>query len=133
VHRVRLVELERATRRARLAAAITHVDMRQTALYRSVPYLAAGVTVERKPVLAAGEFVWGYVLTTVGYPEGTPCSRLVASLVSLIDGRTSVAELLATLCQDRDALPEGAQMARAALAALQILYVDGTIADLQGC
>ena len=88
---------------------------------------------ERKPVLAEGEFVWGYVLTTAGYPEGTPCSRLVASLVSLIDGHTSVAELLAKLCHGREALPEGAQIARAALSALQILYVDGTIADLQGC
>jgi hypothetical protein len=71
------------------------------------------------------------VLTTAGYPEGTPCSRLVAQLVACIDGRTSVAELLARLCADRDER-EGAQIARGALTALQILYVDGTVADLQG-
>jgi flavin-dependent dehydrogenase len=133
VHQVRLVESERAARRAQITAAMTHADIRQTALYRAVPRLATGVRVERKPVLAEGEFVWGYVLTTAGYPEGTPCSRLVASLVSLIDGHTSVAGVLAKLCHGREALPEGAQIARAALSALQILYVDGTIADLQGC
>ena len=54
-----------------------------------------------KPILAAGEFVWGHVLITAGYPEGTPCSDLVAELVRHIDGRTSVAELLAILCADR--------------------------------
>lgn len=131
VRHVHLVESERAARRARLAA-LDHADTRQTTLYRSLPCLATGVRVERKPVLAAGEFVWGHVLTTAGYPEGTPCSRLVASLVALIDGHTPVTELLAKLCQGREALPEGAQMAHAALTALQILYVDGTIADLQG-
>jgi flavin-dependent dehydrogenase len=133
VQRVHLVESERAARRARLSAAMTHADIRQTALYRAVPQLATGVRVERKPVLAEGEFVWGHVLTTAGYPEGTPCSRLVASLVSLIDGHTPVAGLLTQLCHGREALPEGAQIARAALTALQILYIDGTIADLQVC
>jgi flavin-dependent dehydrogenase len=132
-HQVRLVESERAARRARLKATIGHPDIRHTVLYRAVPHLAAGVQVERKPVLAEGEFVWGYVLTTAGYPEGTPCSRLVASLVSLIDGRTSVAGLLAKLCHGREALPEGSQITHAALTALQILYVDGTIADLREC
>jgi flavin-dependent dehydrogenase len=132
-HQVRLVESERAARRARLKATIGHPDIRHTVLYRAVPHLAAGVQVERKPVLAEGEFVWGYVLTTAGYPEGTPCSRLVASLVSLIDGRTSVAGLLEKLCHGREALPEGSQITHAALTALQILYVDGTIADLQEC
>jgi hypothetical protein len=96
-----------------------------------VPQLAPGVTVQRKPILAAGEFVWGYVLTTAGYPEGTPCSSLVATLVAGIDGRTSVAELLARLCADKDAA-QTAQIAASVLTALQILYIDGTIADLHG-
>lgn len=132
VHSVRLVEAERAERRARLTAAVTHSDIRRTVLYQSVPHLAQGVKVEQKPVLAEGEFVWGYVLTTAGYPEGIPCSRLVARLVSLIDGHTSVAELLAKLWTGQDATPEDAQTARAALSTLQILYLDGTIAALQG-
>jgi flavin-dependent dehydrogenase len=132
VRHVHVVESERTARRARLSAALSHAEIRQTTFYRSVPRLAAGVRVERKPVLAAGEFVWGYVLTTAGYPEGTPCSGLVARLVSLIDGQRSVAELLAQLGHGREAQPEGAQIARAALTTLQILYVDGTIVDLQG-
>jgi hypothetical protein len=132
VHGVRLLESERAERRARLTAATAHADIRRTALYRSVPQLAEGVQVERKPVLAEGEFAWGYVLTTAGYPEGLPCSRLVAQLVSLIDGRASIAELLAKLCAGQDATPEGDQIIRAGLATLQILYVDGALAALQG-
>jgi halogenation protein CepH len=129
VHSVRLVESERAARRARLAAVLNHTDLRQTRLYWAVPRLAAGVQVERKPILAEGEFVWGYVLLTAGYPEGTPCSGLVARLVSLTDGSTAVGELLAKLGAGRDA-GERALIERSVLAALQILYVDGTIADL---
>ena len=86
---------------------------------------------QRKPVIAAGEFVWGDVLITAGYPEGMPCSRLVAQIVSLIDGRRSVADLLARLCQGSDAT-RSAQIATHVLTALHILYVDGTIADLSG-
>jgi halogenation protein CepH len=131
VHSVRLVESERATRRAQLAAILNHTDLRQTRLYQAVPRLAAGVQVERKPVLAEGEFVWGYVLLTAGYPEGTPCSGLVARLVSLVDGSTSIGELLAKLSAGREADERGL-IERSALAALQILYVDGTVADLLG-
>jgi hypothetical protein len=131
VHSVHLVESARAARRAQLAAALNHTDLRQTRLYQAVPRLAAGVQVERKPVLAEGEFVWGHVLLTAGYPEGTPCSGLVARLVSLIDGGTSVADLFNKLGAGCEA-NERALIERSALAALQILYVDGTIADLQG-
>jgi flavin-dependent dehydrogenase len=131
VHSVRLVESERAARRAQLAAVFSHTHLRETMLFRVVPRLAAGVRVERKPVLAAGEFVWGHVLLTAGYPEGTPCSSLVVRLVSLIDGNLSVGELLAKLGEGREA-SERALIERSALATLQILYVDGTIADLQG-
>jgi FAD-dependent halogenase len=129
VHSVHLVESERAARRAQLAAVLRPTDLRQTTLHGAVPRLAAGAQVERKPVLAEGEFVWGYVLRTAGYPEGTPCSGLIARLVSLMDGDTSVGELLAKLSEGREA-GERALIERSALAALQILYVDGTIADL---
>jgi hypothetical protein len=128
---VQTVEADRQARRARLAAARTHTDLTRTTLYHAVPCLAPGVAVQRKPVLAAGEFVWGQVLITAGYPEGTPCSALVAQLVSGIDGHISVAELLATLCADREAT-QRAQIATSVLTALQILYVDGTVADLAG-
>jgi flavin-dependent dehydrogenase len=131
VRSVHLMESERAARRARLAAVLGHPGLQQTRLYGAVPRLAAGARVERQPVLAEGEFVWGYVLCTAGYPEGTPCSGLIARLVSLMDGDTTVGELLAKLSAGREA-GERASIARSALAALQILYVDGTIADLQG-
>src|SRR5262245_40222366 len=132
VDSVQTVEAERAARRAQLEAVVrSHSDITRTALYQAVPKLAVGVEVQRKPVLAAGEFVWGDVLITAGYPEGVPCSRLVAQLVSRIDGHSSVAALLARLCEGRDET-QGAQIATSALTALQILYVDGTIADLSG-
>ena len=103
----------------------------RTALYQAVPRLVEHVQVQRKPIVAEGEFVWGYVLTTSGYPEGVPCSSLVARLVSLIDGHTSVAQLLTKLSAGRDEI-EGAQIERSAMAALQVLYVDGSIAALHG-
>ncbi len=129
---VHAVETERTARRARLATVVrSNADMTRTPLYRAVPRLAPGVQVQRKPVIAAGEFVWGDVLITAGYPEGMPCSRLVAQIVSLIDGRRSVADLLTRLCQGSDAT-RSAQIATHVLSALHILYVDGTIADLPG-
>lgn len=131
VSSVHLVESERTARQAHLAAARTHSDIRRTALYRAVPRLADHVQVHRKPIAAEGEFVWGDVLTTVGYPEGVPCSSLVAKLVSLIDGRTSVAELLTKLVAGRDGI-EGAQIELSAMAALQVLQVDGTVVDFCG-
>lgn len=96
-----------------------------------VPILAPGVRVERKPVIADGEFEWGHVLTTPGRSEGIPCSGLVAKMVSLIDGRTSVSDILTALRGDGQR-GGGAQLGQSAMATLQILYVDGTIEDLQG-
>jgi flavin-dependent dehydrogenase len=128
---VQAVEADRQARRARLATTRTHTDLTRTTLYTAVPRLAPGVTVQRKPVLAAGEFVWGYVLITAGYPEGTPCSGLIAQLVSVIDGQTSVAEILAKMCTGRE-VAHSTQIAANVLTALQILYVDGTVADLVG-
>jgi hypothetical protein len=114
-----------------MAAARSNPDITCTSLYHAVPRLASGIEVQRKPIIAAGEFVWGDVLITAGYPEGVPCSSLVAQLVSLVDGYSSVAELLTRLCEGRDET-KGAQIATSALTTLQILYVDGTIADLSG-
>jgi hypothetical protein len=99
-------------------------------LLQSVPRLAAGVTVQRQPVLADGEFVWGYVLTTTGYPEGLPCSGLVATLVATVDGQRPVSELLAHVLQGVDAQHQQ-QVASSVLSAIEILYVDGTITTLE--
>ena len=131
VHSVRSMEAERVARRAQLATILNQTDIQRTTLYRLLPRLDAGVKVERQPILAEGEFVWGYVLRTAGYPEGIPCSGLVARLVSLIDGDTSVGALVAKLGEGREAA-ERALIERHVLAAVQILYVDGTIGELRG-
>jgi flavin-dependent dehydrogenase len=131
VRGVRLVESAREARRGQLAAALHESDTQHIAFYRAVPRLSPEVRVERKPVLAEGEFVWGNVLTTAGYPEGTPCSRLVATLVSLIDGRTPIGEIFANLCAGYDAT-QRSHIVRSALATVQILYIDGAIAALEG-
>jgi halogenation protein CepH len=122
---VRAVEAERAARRDRLDRATA-----AGALARAVPRLVDGVTVQRKPVLADGEFVWGHVLTTAGYPEGMPCSGFVAALVTHLDGRTPVARLVERLQALGDPA-RGDDIARSALTALGILYVDGTV-ELEG-
>lgn len=125
---MRAVESDRTARRARLAAISNGAE---APLYRAIPRLAAEAAVLRRPVLAEGEFVWGEVLTTAGYPEGTPASALVARLVGLIDGRTSVSGVLARLCGDYDQAHHPA-IIQNALAAVGILYVDGTITELAG-
>ena len=127
VEGVRAVERARAERTARLSPdAVT-----QDALLAAVPRLAPGAVLERKPIVAEGEFVWGHVLTTPDRPEGMPCSDLVGALVSRIDGRATVAHILADLCHPYpdDRRP---QIAAAALNALRILYTDGAIAHLHG-
>ena len=126
VRNVRAVESARAQRREQLAA-----PGASEALQTALPRLASGVMVKRKPVLGAGEFVWGHVLITDGYPEGTPCSPLAAQVVSLIDGRTPVAELLERLCAGRNA-EQRSKVVASALTVLQVLYVDGTVTSLLG-
>ena len=127
VEGVRAVERARAERAAHLPLdALT-----QYALLAAVPRLAPGAVLERKPVVAEGEFVWGHVLTTPDRPEGLPCSGLVGALVSHIDGRATVADILAAVCEPYPE-PQRPQVAAAALNALRILYIDGTIDDLRG-
>ena len=130
VEGVRQVESERAQRRATLETARAESGATQGGLFNAVPRLAQGVRVERKPVIAEGEFVWSYVLTSASQPEGTPCSGLVAKMVSLVDGRISVAELLDRLCEGQDET-RCAQIQASAIAALEILYVDGAIEELR--
>ena len=124
------VESEHTTRRSRLESLRNNPDLRKTCLYHAVPRLAPGVRAERKPVLGEGEFVWGYAIKTEGHPEGVPCSGLVSGLVSIIDGKTPVAELLARLRRDADR-DAGERIEDGALKALQILYVEGAVSDLR--
>ena len=126
VHNVRAVESARAERRMQLAT-----PGASEALLAAAPRLSAGVAIKRKPILGAGEFVWGHVLVTDGYPEGTPCSPLAAQVVSRLDGCTPVAELLERLCAGQDAAQHSA-IVSAALQTLRILHTDGAVTGLFG-
>lgn len=99
----------------------------QQRLLGSQPSPAAGAHVERKPVLAEGEFAWGQVLSTPSRPEGTPVSPLVATLFGMLDGETNVARLLQSTHQMQGG---GEAVVQTTLAALQILYVDGAITGI---
>ena len=125
------VEAERAERRELIAHFQSDGVSVEGRIKRAVPKLARGVQVERKPVVGEGEFVWGYVVTTPDNPEGTPCSGLVAKLISLIDGRASVQELIAKLGEGLDNI-QACKIESSALPALQILYVDGAVEALAG-
>jgi hypothetical protein len=60
-----------------------------------------------------------------------PCSSLVAEMVGRIDGETPVNKLMGGLRQGLNEV-QGAQLELSAIAALHVLYVDGTIAELRG-
>jgi hypothetical protein len=125
------VEAERAHRQSRVGKLQSGPDGADSLLRRTVPHLAAGVTVAQKPILGYGEFVWGNVVTTPGHPQGTPCSGLVSLLVSLIDGKASVAELITKLL-DGAGQEQRTQIESAILDSLKILYVEGAIEELRG-
>ena len=136
---VRAVEAERESRLARMEEYLPQTGggaiSINSSIYGAVPKLRAGARVERKPIIGDGEFNWGYALITEGHPEGLPCSGLVARLLSLMDGRTPVADLITQIAGAADEAPEEqrdqiAQLAGSILATLKILYVDGTIATL---
>lgn len=90
--------------------------------------LADGVRLQRQPVLADDRFVWGVGLVTDAHPEGIPCSGLVSHLLAGLDGEDTAAAAIARLCEGME--PDTAQQAeRAAMQALELLYVDGAITD----
>lgn len=119
------VEADRAKRRQQWLSE-RRADPSHQGLLQSILHRAEGVKAERKPVIADGEFVWGYVLVTAGYPEGLPCSRLVAHLVSRINGERSVNEILQIMLDAVDA-QQRQQLAASVLQTLELLYIDGTI------
>ena len=127
IESVRAVESERLSRTQWLAALAA--DTQRNQILNAVPRLADGVAVQRKPVLAEGEFVPGQVLNTVSQPEGTPCSPLVAAVINEIDGQKSVADIVDGLGQHLDQAGH-AQLEEAVSRTVEILYVDGTVAGL---
>ena len=126
---VRAVEEERERRQAEVATYLDASKGQLPAILSAEPRLRPGVRVERKPVAGDGVFEWGYALVTEGHPEGLPCSNLVARLVTTLDGKTSVANLLDNLAAEV-APAQQQQLTASILSTIQILYVDGTIAEL---
>ena len=128
------IQGERARRSAEASAAMSGTGTAAPAIYQLVPILSEGVSVERKPVLADGEFRWGYVLTTPDGPEGTECSPLVAALISQMkEGApgATVAGLVENLQRKFSAMtPE--KLEKDLLATISILYTDGAIGQLKG-
>ena len=100
--KVRAVEEERQSRRSTIEGCLEARDGQPPPILAAVPRLRDGVRVERKPVAGDGVFEWGYVLVTEGHPEGLPCSNLVARLASMLDGQSSVAQLLSVLAAEVD-------------------------------
>ena len=127
VSSVRAVEGERAERVKRIAG--LRSDPQRNQVLNAVPQLADGVRVARRPVLGQGEFVWGYSLSAVSQPEGMPCSELVAALVSMADGKSSVSALVDRLGPGLDR-PARTQLEAAVSRTVEILYIDGTIRQL---
>ena len=127
VESVRAVESERHSRTQWLAALAS--DPQRNQILNAIPKLAEGIEVQRKPVLAEGEFVQGYVLNTFSQPEGTPCSPLVAAVIAEIDGQKSVSDIVDGMGAHLDQAGH-AQLEEAVSRTIEILYVDGTVARL---
>ncbi len=127
IESVRAVESERQSRTQWLAALAS--DPQRNQILNAIPRLAEGIQVQRKPVLAEGEFVQGHVLNTVSQPEGTPCSPLVAAVIGEIDGQKSVSDIVDGMGQQLDQAGH-AQLEEAVSRTVEILYVDGTVAKL---
>ena len=126
---VRAVEEGRAKRQAEIEGLLVAGSGQPPSILGSSPRLNSKVSVGRKPVPGDGVFDWGYVLVTDGHPEGLPCSNLVARLVTMLDGKTSVGQLLAALAAEVQPAQQE-QLLSSVISSLQILYVDGTIEGL---
>ncbi len=120
-----------ADRTVRQATIESNVKALGTDFYHLVPHLARGVRLERKLVIADGEFVWGNVIATSSWPEGTPVSSLIAQMAALIDGNSSIADIMAKLCEGLNE-NQYAEVQSSVATAIQILYVDGSIDKLVG-
>ena len=93
----------------------------------AVPRLAADVRLERGITFADDQFQWSALLTTPDRPEGAPISQLVAALISTIDGRDTVTQILARLTAGIPSHDQRQLADDAIVAALRILHTDGAV------
>jgi flavin-dependent dehydrogenase len=120
------IEHDRAERQRTLQR--LPAEGRESRILQSVPALAPRAKVEKRPVLADGEFTWGAVISAPER-ETVPVSGLVARLAMEMDGKSTLQTLVG-----RIEVPDEsrAQVTALAVRAAEILFVDGTIAELRG-
>ena len=97
-----------------------------------VPRLAGEAKLERRPIFAEGEFQWSAVLSSATRPEGTPLSNFVAALVTLVDGKRNIGQILDRFTQGVEDSEQIEQSHESIINAISILYVDGAIDSLMG-
>ena len=93
----------------------------------TVPVLAEGIRLERKPVFADGEFHWSVVLISPERPNGVPVSELVAALLSRIDGHHTTRQLIDRLTEGVTSTNHKRAASDAILHSLRILHTDGAL------
>ena len=93
----------------------------------TVPALADGVRIERRPIFADGEFRWSAALVSPDRPEGLAVSQLVAALVASIDGQRATHQIVERLTAGVESADGRTLVKRATLDALQILAADEAV------
>ena len=93
----------------------------------TVPALADGVRIERRPIFADGEFRWSAALVSPDRPEGLAVSQLVAALVASIDGQRATHQIVERLTAGVESADRRTLVKRATLDALQILAADEAV------
>ncbi len=93
----------------------------------AVPHLIGDIALERRPIFADGEFQWSATLVSAQRPAGLAVSPLVAVLISDIDGRRTVGEIIRRLTASMSQHTEREHAVQSVLSTLRILVVDGMI------
>lgn len=127
VEGVAAVERDRR-RRTRAANGLIDAERPEwSAMLDLRPILAEGVSLERKPVVGAGKFEWGAVVSSPSRPQGAPISLLVARLLQGLNGERTAREVIDEILEGTTA-EQRAQLLPGLLTALRVLHVDGTVA-----
>ncbi len=102
-------------------------DFDHIPLHNAVPRLAPGARLEKGLTFADDQFQWSPLLITPDRPEGAPVSHLVAALVSCVDGRQTVAQILDRLTTGIESVDQREMATEAIMSALRILHTDGAV------
>ncbi|MCY4653864.1 MAG: hypothetical protein OXC95_11950, partial [Dehalococcoidia bacterium] len=102
-------------------------DFDHIPIHDAVPKLAPGARLERGLTFAEDQFQWSVLLLSPNRPEGAPVSQLVAALVSCVDGRLTVAQILERLTAGIESADQKQLASEAITTALRILHTDGAV------